>query len=148
LFVASNGPGGNVVMAIRPGGRGDVTRTHVAWRDERSAPYSSSPVVVGDHLYTVKNGGVMTCFDARTGAVVWQERLNARGNYYASLIAGEGRVYALSEDGEASVVAAGPTFRILATNALGERTMATPAVSGGRLFIRSDATLFAVGPGR
>lgn len=148
LFVASNGPGGNVVMAIRRGGRGDVTATHVAWRYDRSAPYSSSPVVVGDHLYTVKNGGVFTCFDARTGAVVWQERLPARGNYYASLIAGDGRVYALSEDGEASVVEAGKTFRILASNALGERTMATPAVSGGRLFIRSDASLFAVGPGR
>jgi len=148
LFVASNGPGGNVVMAIRPGGRGNVTATHVAWRYDGSAPYNSSPVVVGDHLYTVKNGGVMTCFDARGGAVVWQGRLTARGNYYASLIAGDGRVYALSEDGEASVVEAGKTFRILATNALGERTMATPAVSGGRLFIRSDASLFAVAPGR
>ena len=146
-YVASNGPGGNVVMAIRPGGHGNVTGTHVAWRYDKAAPYSSSPVVVGDHLYTVKNGGVMTCFDARSGAVQWQERLPARGSYYASLVAGEGRVYALSEEGEATVVEAAKTFKVLGTGALGERTMATPAISGGRLFIRSDETLFAIAGG-
>lgn len=145
LYVASDGPGGNVIMAIRPGGHGNVTSSHVAWRYDQAAPYSSSPVVDGDYLYTVKNGGIMTCFDARRGSVVWQERLPARGNYYASLLAGDGRVYALSEDGEATVVEAGRSFKVLASNALGERTMATPAISGGRVFLRSDQTLFAVG---
>lgn len=145
LFVASNGPGGNVVMAIKPGGRGNATASHVAWRYDRSAPYSSSPVVLGDNLYLIKNGGVMTSLDARSGRVVWQERLQARGAYYASLIAGEGRLYAFSEDGEATVVEAGNSFKVVGTGAVRERTMATPAISGGRLYIRSDASLFAIG---
>jgi outer membrane protein assembly factor BamB len=145
LFVASNGPGGNVVMAIKPGGQGNATASHVAWRYDRSAPYSSSPLALGDHLYLVKNGGLMTCLDARTGSEVWQERLPARGSYYASLVAGDGRIYALSEDGEATVVDAAGKFRVAGTGALLERTMSTPAISGGRLYIRSDAALYAIG---
>jgi hypothetical protein len=145
LFVASNGPGGNVVMAIKPGGHGNVTTSHVAWRYDRSAPYSSSPLVLGDNLYVVKNGGVMTCLDARSGREIWQERLAARGAYYASLVGGDGRVYALSEEGEATVLEGGSHFKVAGTGMLRERTMATPAISGGRLYIRSDSTLFAIG---
>jgi outer membrane protein assembly factor BamB len=145
LYVAANGPGGNIIMAIRPGGRGDATRTHVAWRYDRSAPYSSSPVVVGDYLYAVKNGGVMTCLNAKTGALVWQERLPARGEYYASLLAADGKVYALSEGGEVTVVAAKPAFEVLSTNQMGERCMASPAISGGQIFIRTDQHLFCIG---
>jgi outer membrane protein assembly factor BamB len=148
LYVASNGPGGNVIMAIRPGGRGNITRTHVAWSYHRSAPYSSSPVVVGDYLYAVKDGGVMTCLNARTGQPAWQERLPARGDYYASLVAADGKVYALSEDGEATVLAAKPAFEVLSVNRLGERCLASPAISGGQLFIRSDRHLFCIGEAR
>jgi outer membrane protein assembly factor BamB len=147
LYVAANGPGGNIIMAIRPGGRGNVTRTHVAWRFGRAAPYVSSPVVVGDHLYTVKNGGLMTCLHARTGALVWQQRLPFGGDYYASLVAGDGRIYALSEDGGVSVVAARPAYQLLAENDLGERSMASPAIAGGRIYIRTDRTLFCIGRG-
>ena len=144
LYVASNGPGGNIVMAIRPGGRGNVTKTHVAWRYDKAAPYSSSPVIVGDYLYTVKNGGVMTCLNAKTGELAWQERLPAKGAYYASLIAADGKIYALDEDGNAAVVAAKPTFELLSNNVMGERCMASPAISGGQLFIRSDESLFCI----
>ncbi|HKY04146.1 MAG TPA: PQQ-binding-like beta-propeller repeat protein [Blastocatellia bacterium] len=145
LYVASNGPGGNVIMAIRPGGRGNVTNTHVAWRYDRSAPYSSSPVIAGDYLYAVKNGGVMTCLNARTGEVAWQQRIPAGGEYYASLIAADGKVYALSEEGKATVVAAKPTYELLGTNNMGERCMASPAISDGQIFIRSDNTFFCIG---
>lgn len=145
LYVASNGPGGNVIMAIRPGGRGNVTNTHVAWRYDRSAPYSSSPVIAGDYLYAVKNGGVMTCLNARTGEVAWQQRIPAGGEYYASLLAADGKVYALSEEGKATVVAAKPTYELLGTNNMGERCMASPAISDGQIFIRSDNTLFCIG---
>lgn len=145
LYVASNGPGGNVIMAIRPGGRGNVTSTHVAWRYDRSAPYSSSPVIAGDYLYAVKNGGVMTCLNARTGEVAWQQRLPAGGEYYASLLAADGKVYALSEEGKATVVAAKPTYELLGTNIMGERCMASPAISDGQIFIRTDNTLFCIG---
>ena len=148
LYVVSGGPGGSVGMAIRPGGRGDITNTHVAWHYDRSTPYIPSPVVLGDYFYMVRNGGIMTCLNARTGEEVWQERLPASGDYYASLIAAEDRIYALSEDGEATVVAAGPEYQVLSSNSLGERTMATPAVSDGEMFIRSDQTLFAIGRSR
>jgi outer membrane protein assembly factor BamB len=148
LYVTSNGPGGNVIMAIRPGGRGNITSTHLAWRYDRSAPYSSSPVVVGDYLYAVKNGGIMTCLNARTGALVWQERLPARGDYFASLVAADGKVYALDESGEATVIAAKPSFEVLSVNRLGERCMASPAISGGQMFIRSDNHLFCIGEPR
>ena len=145
LYVASDGPGGNIVMAIRPGGRGNATKTHVAWRYDKAAPYSSSPVVVGDYLYTVKNGGVMTCLNAKTGELVWQERLPAKGAYYASLVAADGKIYALDEEGKATVVAAKPAYELLSSNDMGERCMASPAISGGQLFIRSDEHLFCIG---
>lgn len=145
LYVASNGPGGNIVMAIRPGGRGNVTKTHVAWRYDKAAPYSSSPVIVGDYLYTVKNGGVMTCLNAKTGEAAWQERLPGKAAYYASLIAADGKIYALDEDGKAAVVAAKSTYELLSSNDMGERCMASPAISGGQLFIRSDENLFCIG---
>lgn len=145
LFVASNGPGGNVIMAIRPGGRGNITRTHVAWTYDRAAPYSSSPLVVGEYLYTIKNGGVMTCLKAKTGELAFQERVRGGGNYYASPVYGDGKIYVISEEGEATVAAAKPTFEVLASNSLGERTMASPAVSDSVLFIRTDESVFAIG---
>jgi outer membrane protein assembly factor BamB len=145
LFVASNGPGGNVVMAIRPGGRGNVTSSHVAWRHLRGAPYNASPLVVGDYLYVVKNGGLMTCLNARTGEPVWQERLPFRGDYYSSPVAGDGKIYVISEEGGATVLAAGRAYEVIARNDLGERTMATPAISDGQFFIRTDDALYAIG---
>jgi len=144
LYVVSSGQGGDVFLAIRPGGRGNITSTHVAWRYDRSAPYVSSPVVAGDYLYSVKNGGLLTCLNAKTGVPLWLERLRARGDYFASLVAGDGKIYATSEDGDVSVIAAKPQFELLATNSIGERLMASPAVAGGVVYLRSDAHLFAI----
>lgn len=145
LFVAADGPGGDIIMALKPGGRGNITSSHVAWRYQRSAPYTASPIVVGEYLYTVKNGGIMTCLQAKTGQLVWQERLPARGEYYASPVAVEGRIYVISEDGEVTVVAAKPTFEVVGTSRMQERTMASPAVSGGQIYIRTDSALWSVG---
>jgi outer membrane protein assembly factor BamB len=148
LYVASDGPGGNVIMAIRPGGTGDITRTHVAWRYDRSAPYVSSPVVVGDYIYSVKNGGIMTCLNAKTGALAWQQRLPSGGDYYASLLAADGKIYAASEDGGITVLEARPVYTPLSTNVMNERSMASFAVSDSQIFIRTDASLFAIGAPR
>jgi outer membrane protein assembly factor BamB len=134
-----------MIMAIRPGGSGNITRTHVVWRYERGAPYTPSPVVVGDYLYAVRSGGLLTCLNAKTGAEMWQQRLPARGDYYASLLAADGKIYALSEDGETTVIAATPAYQLLSVNDVAERSMASPAVSGGRLYIRTDKTLYAIG---
>lgn len=138
LYVASNGPGGNVIMALQPGGK-------VAWTYTKNAPYSSSLLVVGDYLYGVRNGGVMVCLNAKTGVEQWIARMSARGAYYASPVAVDGRIYTLSEDGEVTVLAPGPKFQVLATSAMGERCMASPAISDGRFIIRSDANLYSIG---
>jgi outer membrane protein assembly factor BamB len=138
LYVCSNGPGGNVIMAIRP-------NSHVAWRYNRTAPYSSSPVVAGDYLFGVKNGGVMVCLHAKDGSERWVERLAARGDYFASPVVTENRIIVLDDEGEATVVAAKPEFSVLATNTIGERCMASPAISDGRLFIRTDENLYCIG---
>jgi len=145
LFVSANGPGGAIIMAIRPGGRGNITGSHVVWRHDRAAPYSTSPVVLGDYLYAVKEGGILICLSAKTGELVYQKRLPATGSYYASPIASEGKIYTLSERGETCVVEEGSEFKVLATNEVGERCMASPAVSRGQIFIRSDSTLFCIG---
>jgi outer membrane protein assembly factor BamB len=148
LFVTSSGQGGNVTMAIRPGGRGNITATHVAWQNGRAATYVSSPIVVGAYLYTVKGGGVMTCLDAKSGQLMWQVRVPGSGDYYASPVAVDNRIYVISEEGVVSVVAAKPAFELLGSTELGERTMASPAVSGGQMFIRTDTHLWAIGRAR
>ena len=131
------------LMAVRMGGTGDVTKTHVAWTLSRGAPLTPSPVLAGDELYFVTDTGVASCVDARTGRVLWQQRMN--GNFSASPVAADGRIYFQSEEGETTVVAAGPTFRRLAVNALDGAMLASLAVSGGAMFIRTDTHLYRIG---
>jgi outer membrane protein assembly factor BamB len=118
----------------------------VAWRLDRGAPFVPSPVGVGDHLFTVRSGGIMACIDARTGRLVWQQRLpSAGGDYYASPVAVDGRLYVVSEEGRVTAVAAKPTFEVLGSSDLAERTLASPAISQGQMFIRTDSHLWAIG---
>ncbi|MBM4040301.1 MAG: hypothetical protein FJ290_17480 [Planctomycetes bacterium] len=136
---------GNVLLAIRPGGRGDVADTHVAWRVPGVAPYVPSPLCYGGHVYVAKGGGIVSCFDAATGKQLWCERLAGRGSCYASPVAGDGRVYVVSEAGEVTVLAAGAEPKAVGRNALGERCLATPAIVGSRLYFRTDRSLLCVG---
>ncbi len=130
-------------MAIRPGGRGDVTATHVDWQAPAGASYVPSIVYYDGLLYMTNEVGVATCADARTGERVWRHRLE--GVFFASPVAGDGKIYLVSETGETFVLQAGREPQVLARNDLGERFLASPAISQGRLFLRSDRTLFAVG---
>ena len=143
LIFTSRGYRSSPFMAIKPGGQGDVAGSHVVWRAPSGAPYVSSLVHYRGHVYMVGDVGVLTVTDAAKGTRTHQERIG--GIYSASPVAGDGKVYLLSEDGETIVLAAGPAPRILARNRLQARQLASPAVSGGRLFIRSDSTLYAVG---
>jgi len=137
---------GNAVLAIRPGGKGDLTATHLAWKSTRSLPYVCSPVYYQGRLYTVKNGGLASCYDAKTGRPHYQdERLDAGGDYYASLVAAGGRIYAASQAGVATVWQSGNELKILARNDLGEQVMATPAVTGNALFVRTAGHLYVFG---
>jgi outer membrane protein assembly factor BamB len=130
-------------MAIRPGGTGDVSGTNVVWRVASGAPYISSLLYYDGLIYMTGDVGVLTVADAKSGERVHQERIG--GVYTASPVAGDGKVYLSSEDGETIVLAAGRTPSVLARNRLNARQLASPAISGGRLFIRSDQALFAIG---
>jgi outer membrane protein assembly factor BamB len=143
VFVAS-GFEKPILLAIDPrGARGDVTATHIKWQHEKGAPLTPSPLVAGDELYFVSDAGVASCLDARTGKVHWTKRLG--GNFSASPVCADGRVYFQSEDGVTYVIETGTEFNSLATNDIEERTLASPAVSTGTLFLRSESHLWRIG---
>ena len=131
------------LLAVRTDGTGDVTRSHVAWTLTKQAPYTPSVLLVGDELYVVSDIGIATCLDAKTGTVHWMQRLG--GNYSASPIYVDGRIYYLSEEGTATVLAPGREFRVLARSTLDGSTLASIAVSNGAFFIRSDTHLYKIG---
>jgi outer membrane protein assembly factor BamB len=144
LVFAVSGPN-NPTIAIRPGGRGDVTQSHVVWKNLRGAPFVPSAIVVGSQYFLVDDAGVGTCLDAQTGKPVWQKRFS--GAYSASPIAADGKVFFTDETGTTLVVAAGKErFQEVSRNTVGEPVYATPAISQGRIFIRSAAHLFCIGP--
>jgi outer membrane protein assembly factor BamB len=131
------------LLAVRPDGSGDITRTHVAWTLQRAAPLTPSPLLVRDELYVVNDAGIATCLDARTGKVHWLQRL--AGAYSASPVLADGRIYFLNEDGLTTVIAPGQTFRPLATNALEGPALASMAVGSGALYLRTSSQLYRIG---
>lgn len=130
------------LMAVRVDGRGDVTPTHVAWKTTRGAPYTPSPLLVGDDLYYVSDTGVLTAVEARSGRLLWQQRLG--GNYSASPVYADGRIYILSEEGMTTVISPGREFHKLAVSRLDGNTLASMAVSEGSIFIRTDTHLYRI----
>lgn len=132
----------NVAIAVEPGGAGDVTETNVKWVFRRSLPTVPSAVVYEGVMYMVKDGGVISSLDAKTGKLLKQGRARGRGNYYASLVAGDGKVYLASEPGVITVLKAGRQWDIISSYDFGERIMATPVASNGNLFIRTDEALY------
>ena len=143
IIYTSRGYRSSPFMAIKPGGKGDITNTHVVWRVPSGGPYISSIIHYDGLIYMVGDVGVLTVTDAKTGARVYQERIG--GVYSASPVAADGKIYLSSEDGETIVIAAGRTPKVLARNQISARQLASPAISGGRLFIRSDDMLYAIG---
>ena len=131
------------MMAVRPTGTGDVTKTHVAYTIERGAPFTPSPIVVGDEFYMVSDIGIANCLDVATGKTIWQARMP--GNYSASPVFADGKIYFLSEEGVATVLTPGKEFRKLAENRVDGATFASMGVSQGSLFIRSDTHLYRIG---
>ncbi len=136
----------NALFAVRPGGRGDISETHRVWKQTRGLPYIPSPLCYGGRVYVVKNGGMASCYDAKTGKTLYQEeRLGALGDYYSSPVAADGKVYFTSQQGAVTVVAAGDNFHVLARNNLGESVMATPAIAEGIIYYRTAGHLYAFG---
>lgn len=130
------------LLAIDPSGKGDITKTHVRWTLEKGAPHTPSPLVVGDELYVVSDGGVLSCLNAKTGELHYQERLG--GKYSASPLSADGNVYVQSEEGEGIVFRAGTTFNEVGRNQLEARTFASYSVFGSSLLIRSEKHLYRI----
>lgn len=148
VFTSSGFPK-STLRGIRLGGSGDVTKTHIAWEQKKGVPTQPSLLYVKPHLFAVTEAGVASCFKAESGEIVWQERATAgKAAFSASPVAAEGRIYVLSEGGETTVLAAGPEFKVLSRNPLGEKCQASPAFSRGRIFIRSDKSLFCIASGK
>jgi outer membrane protein assembly factor BamB len=147
LVFASSGRVGPT-LAIRPGGRGNVTRTHLAWTSPKGSPFVPSPIVYGTELYMVNDmASIVTAFEAATGKVLWQGRLGVaqREGFSASPVAVDGKIFFTNDQGETFVLRAGPQFELLRTNRLGETTLASPALVDGKWYIRTDRSLFAIG---
>jgi outer membrane protein assembly factor BamB len=147
LLFSSSGRAGPT-LAIRPGGQGDVTKTHLAWSSPRGSPFIPSPILYGNLLYMVNDmTSIATTFDARSGQTVWQDRLGLarREGFSASPIAFDNKIFFTNDEGETFVLAAGEKFNLLHTNSIGERTLASPALVDGRWYIRTEGHLFAIG---
>ncbi|HKI37355.1 MAG TPA: PQQ-binding-like beta-propeller repeat protein [Gemmataceae bacterium] len=142
LLFLSTGYNTPVLMAIRPDGKGDVTETHVAWTMPKNAPHTPSPLLIGNELYMVSDGGTASCLDAKTGDVHWSERLG--GGFSSSPLEGDGKVYFQNEAGVGFVVKAGTKYELLAKNDLKERTLASYAAADGALFIRTAKRLYRI----
>lgn len=143
LIYMSRGYRSGPYMAVRPGGSGDVSRSHVVWESGTGAPYISSLVYDDGLLYMASDVGGVTVVEAATGRRTSQQRI--AGVFSASPVAADGKIYFVSETGETIVLRAGPTPTILARNDVGERTIASPAVSDGQIFIRTDDHIFCIG---
>ena len=142
LFFLTAGFPQHHILAIRPDGSGDVTESHILWRTTKGAAYVPSPITMGDYFVVTSDSGVAHCFDAKTGAILWQERL---GEQHASLVGANGLVYFLNDNGVMHVVRLGPKYELVARNEIGERTFASPAFSGGQIFLRGESNLFCIG---
>ena len=130
------------LLAVRPDGTGDVTKTHIAWTVSRGAPLTPSPLAVGDELYLVNDGGIATCLDARTGTVIWQQRLG--GTYSASPVFADGRIYFMAEQGVTTVITPGREPKRLATNTLDGGLLASMAIAAQSIFLRTDSHLYRI----
>ena len=153
LVVASGRRPEAPIFVIRAGASGDITLAkgatsseQVAWSRQQRGSYMPTPLVYGDLLYVLGNAGIFDCYELESGKEVYRQRLTHQGGgFSASPVAADGKIYLSSEDGDIFVVKAGATYELGATNGMGERLMATPALSNGRMFVRGERHLFAIG---
>ena len=130
------------VLAIRPDGRGDVTDTHVVWRVTRGASRKPSLLLLDDLIYVVNDGGILNALEAKTGQIVWTNRIGS--TFSASPVAAAGRIYFFNEDGQTTVIEAGREFKVLATNSLDDGVMSSPAIVGNAMFLRTKTHLYRI----
>ena len=134
----------NALLAVRPGTYGGA-ETKVEWRHSYGVPECPSPLYYDGLIYMVKNGGIVSCLEAETGGLKYQQKLGAGGPYYSSPVVGDGKIYVASARGVVTVFQIGEELKVIARNDLGERIMATPALVDGQIFVRTEKNLFAFG---
>jgi hypothetical protein len=134
---------GKLMLAVKVGGKGNVTGTHIAWKRQRSLPYVPTPIVYDDHIYMWLDNGIVICADPKTGEEVWNERVG-RGDFSSSPVCIDGKIYCSSRTGEFTVIKASPKYELLGRSQLGEATHATPAISNGRMFLRGFENLYCL----
>jgi outer membrane protein assembly factor BamB len=143
LFVIRAGAAGDITLA-----KGQSSSGQIAWSRQQRGPYMPTPLIYRGNLYVLANQGIFDCYELRSGQELYRQRITHQGGgFSASPVAADGRIYLPSEDGDMFVVKAGKDFELLATNPMGERLMATPALSGGTMYVRAEHNLFAIGRG-
>ena len=154
LIVVMSGRRPNApIFVLKPGARGDITLPegatsggNVVWTRLNAGSYMPTPIVYGGHLYVLKNQGILSCYDLRSGELRYEQRLpEITSGFSASPVAADGKLYLPSEDGDVLIVKAGPAFALVGRNPMGQALMATPAISGGMLLVRGERDLFAIG---
>jgi outer membrane protein assembly factor BamB len=138
----------NQLFAIKPGGSGDITDTHVVWQQNKHLPYVSSPIATNGRVFTMKSGGLASAYDAKSGSPLYQaERVDASGDYYASAVSADDRIYITSQRGTVVVLdAASDALKVLARNELKASVFASPAIVDGVIYLRTDKQMMAFGP--
>ena len=142
LLFLSSGYDTPTLLAIKADGKGNVTETHIAWKSNKAAPHTPSPLLVGDQLYVVSDNGIATSFNAVSGEQIWQKRIG--GNFSASPLFADGKIYLQSEQGDGIVLKPGSEYEELAKNELEPRTFASYAVADGALLIRTETQLYRI----
>ena len=137
--------GQNSIVAIKPGANGEATESHLLWKQRKLVPFCSSPVAVGDFIFTVKDGGIFACLDLKNGKHIKQGRASGTDDYYSSPVAADGKVFLIDEEGRLTVLSADPECRTLHTADFGEKAFATPAIVGNRLYLRTNGHLYCFG---
>lgn len=150
IYITGGYPPGRAMYAFRPGAAGDISlksgedkNAFLAWSSSKGSPYTPTPIIYGDLFYALSDNGVFSAYDAKTGAVVYQQRLPS--SFSASPVAADGRLYLSSEDGDVFVVKAGRQYELLSRNTMGQPVMATPALSQGMLIVRGQDAIYALG---
>jgi len=139
-------PFNNSLLAIRPGGAGDISDSHIAFQVKKGAPEVPSPLYYQGRIYMIRNGGILTVIDAKSGKEAYpQVRLSPGGIYYSSPVAGDGKVYLCSDAGVVTVLKASEKYEELAENDIGETIRATPALVDGVVYVRTERHLWAFG---
>jgi hypothetical protein len=147
----TSGPGGGSIIAVKPGGTGDVTEGQRLWRLERFKSGIGSGVIHQGHFYSISQDGIAGCTELQTGKSIWEERLRSsgsRGSSWSSMLLAGERIYVPNQNGDVFVIRAAPQFELLATNSVNEATNASLAVSDGEIFMRTDKALRCIAEGK